>query len=135
MANIRDIEGIGDTYAVALEQEAGITTVEQLLAAGGAPGGRASIAEKVNVNSAKVLEWVNRADLSRIKGIATQYADLLEFAGVDSVPELAQRVPENLHARLTAINEEKNLTNRPPSLSEITSWVEQAKGLPRAVTH
>lgn len=49
------------------------------------------LAEKPDLNEKRVLNWVNRSDLSRIKGISTHYADLLECAGVDTVPELAQR--------------------------------------------
>jgi predicted flap endonuclease-1-like 5' DNA nuclease len=75
------------------------------------------------------------ADLFRIKGIGQEYADLLEAAGVDTVPELSQRKPENLHKKLAEINEEKKLVRRVPSPAEVTGWVEQGKQLPRVVTY
>lgn len=134
MANIVDIEGIGEVYAAKLT-ESGIGTIEGLLEAGKDKTGRQALAEKTGISETHILNWVNRADLARISGIGTQYADLLEHAGVDSVPELAQRNPENLQAKMEEVNSQKNLVNRVPSLSEVTSWVDQAKSLPRVVTH
>ena len=96
MTSIIDIEGIGPTYAAKLK-EIGINTVEALLKAGATPKGREEIAEKTGIDKGLILEWVNLADLYRIKGVGEEYSDLLEEAGVDTVVELAQRNPENLH--------------------------------------
>jgi len=134
MANIIDIEGVGPVYAKKLEA-AGITTVEALLKAGATPKGREELAEKLGISKGLILEWVNHADLFRIKGVAEEYSDLLEEAGVDTVVELAQRNPENLHEKLLAVNAEKKLVRRDPSLKEVQSWVEQAKNLPRMITY
>lgn len=134
MTKVIEIEGIGDKYAAALEAS-GIGTVEALLAGGGAPKGREDIAVKVGVTTAKVLEWVNRADLMRVKGVGSEYSDLLEAAGVDTVKELATRRPDNLHAKLTEVNEAKNLVRRPPALSQVEAWVADAKSLPGGVTY
>jgi predicted flap endonuclease-1-like 5' DNA nuclease len=81
------------------------------------------------------LEWVNHVDLFRIQGVGSEYADLLEAAGVDTVPELAQRNPANLHQKLSEVNEEKQLVRHVPSLSSVEDWVEQAKSLPRKITY
>ena len=134
MTKIIEIEGIGETYAAALEA-AGVATVEALLEKGGAPAGRATIAESAGVTPQRVLEWVNRADLMRIKGIGSEYADLLEAAGVDTVKELAQRRADNLQAKMEEVNAAKNLVNRAPSASEVEKWVVEAKTLPGMVTH
>ncbi len=64
-----------------------------------------------------------------------EFADLLEAAGVDTVPELAQRNAENLAAKLVEINGEKKLTRRVPTAGEVADWVAQAKNLPRVITH
>lgn len=82
-----------------------------------------------------ILRWVNHVDLFRVKGVAGEYADLLEAAGVDTVPELAQRNADNLHAALAAINEQKKLVRQVPALSQVAGWIEDAKSLPRAVTY
>ncbi|WP_457568470.1 DUF4332 domain-containing protein [Desulfurobacterium sp.] len=131
---ITDIEGIGDAYAEKLA-EIGITTVEDLLEKGATAKGREEIAEKTGISKKVILNWVNRADLMRIKGVGEEYADLLEAAGVDSVPELARRNPENLHAKLVEVNEQKKLVRQLPSVKQIENWIEQAKKLPRKVTH
>ena len=73
--------------------------------------------------------------MARVKGISTQYADLLECAGVDTVPELAQRRADNLHAKMVEVNGEKNLARKVPALSQVEDWVAQAKGLPRVVNY
>ena len=98
MANVKEVEGIGPAYGEKLEA-AGIKTQESLLVEGGTKKGRESIAEKTGISEKLILEWVNRADLARIKGVGSEYADLLENSGVDSVPELAQRNAANLHAK------------------------------------
>lgn len=134
MAKLSEIEGIGAAYSTKLE-EAGIGSVEKLLEACGDKKGRKDIAEKLGISEKAILGWVNRADLARIKGVSTQYADLLEFAGVDTVPELAQRKAENLHAKMAEINGEKNLVRKLPSASQVQDWVAQAKSLPRAISH
>jgi len=134
MANVREIEGIGDVFAEKLEA-AGVRTEANLLEQGASAKGRAEMAANTGISEKQILNWVNRADLARIKGIAGQYADLLEESGVDSVPELAQRNAENLQAKMAEVNAARNLVNREPSLSEVTDWIEQAKGLDRIVTH
>ncbi len=134
MAKLEDIEGIGATYAGKL-REAGVTTQESLLAQGGKPDGRKALAESTGISGKLLLGWINRADLARIKGVGEEYADLLERAGVDSVPELAQRNAANLHAKLEQTEAEKNLVRRLPSADDVARWVTEAKDLPRAVFH
>jgi len=134
MAKLSEIEGIGEAYAAKLK-EAGITSLENLLKTCGDKKGRKDIAAKSGIGEAQILKWVNRADLTRVKGVSTQYADLLKFAGVDTVPELAQRNPENLQAKMAEVNEAKKLVRKLPVVSQVQSWVAQAKELPRVVTH
>ncbi len=134
MTRIIEIEGIGEKHAAALEA-AGVSTVEALLEKAGAPSGRAALAESAGVTPQRILEWVNRADLMRIKGIGSEYADLLEAAGVDTVKELAQRRADNLQEKMAELNTAKNLVNRAPSVSEVEKWVGEAKTLPGMVSH
>ena len=132
MAKIIDIEGIGPVYAEKL-QSIGIRSVAQLLKAGAQPKGRQELADKAGISKNLILEWVNHADLYRIKGVAEEYSDLLEEAGVDTVVELATRNPENLYNKIIETNQAKKLVRRPPSQKMVEDWVEQAKDMPRAV--
>jgi predicted flap endonuclease-1-like 5' DNA nuclease len=134
MPKIEDIEGIGPEYAKKLT-EAGVTSVAQLLKVGADPKGREELAAKTGIDRKLILEWVNHADLYRIKGVGQEYSDLLEEAGVDTVVELATRKPENLHAKILEVNAAKKLVRRPPSAGMVADWVLQAKELPRVVTH
>jgi predicted flap endonuclease-1-like 5' DNA nuclease len=134
MANLKQIEGIGEAYAARLF-EIGLVTTEALLNKGATPEGRREISEKTGIAPERVLDWVNRADLFRIKGVADEYSDLLEAAGVDTVPELAQRNPVNLLNKLSEINTEKRLVRRLPTQREVSNWVDHAKVLPRRVTY
>ena len=134
MASILEIEGIGPVYREKLVAY-GIKTVEALLKAGASPSGRAAIADGSGISKSLVLEWVNHADLWRIKGVSEEYSDLLEEAGVDTVVELAQRNAENLYAKIKEVNMEKKLVRRLPSARQVADWVFQAKSLPRVVTY
>lgn len=134
MASIIDIEGIGPVYREKLIAN-GIKTVEALLKEGASPSGREKIAKGTGIASSLVLEWVNHADLWRIKGVAEEYSDLLEEAGVDTVVELAQRVPQNLFKKMTEVNQAKKLVRKLPSEKQVEKWVAQAKKLPRVVNY
>lgn len=134
MATLVSIEGIGEKYADSLAQ-AGIGSTGTLLDRGATRSGRKDIAHTAGVTGHQVLAWVNRADLFRIDGVAEEYSDLLEASGVDSVPELAQRNADHLHEKMAEINDSKSLVRRIPNLTEIESWISQAKKLPRKVEH
>jgi predicted flap endonuclease-1-like 5' DNA nuclease len=134
MSKIIRIEGIGPKYSEKL-QAIGIETTTDLLDLCGSKKGREEATEKTGISEKLILEWVNLSDLWRIKGVGEEYSDLLEEAGVDTVIELSQRNPENLHSKMLQVNEEKNLVIRTPYLSNVKSWVEQAKTLPRKVEY
>jgi predicted flap endonuclease-1-like 5' DNA nuclease len=134
MARIINVEGIGKVYAEKLKA-VGIMTTEELLEQCNTKKERVDMAEKTGISEKLILEWVNLADLFRIKGVGEQYSDLLEEAGVDTVAELAQRRPENLYAKMVEVNNMKNLVNRVPPLSFVEDWVKQAKALPRVVEY
>ena len=131
---IIDIEGIGPAYAAKLS-EAGIRSTETLLKKGATRKGRKGLAETTGIADSLILEWVNLADLFRIKGVGSQYSDLLEEAGVDTVAELAKRVGAKLYAKMGEVNKAKNLVNKLPSSKQVQGWIDQAKQLPRVVTY
>ena len=134
MVKVLAIEGIGNVYAGKLKA-AGVATVDRLLREGARPEGRKALAEKTEISSAAILEWVNRADLMRIKGVGEEYSDLLEASGVDTVPELAQRVAKNLYQKLLDTNQAKKLVRKMPTEAQVAGWIGQAKQLPRVVEY
>jgi predicted flap endonuclease-1-like 5' DNA nuclease len=131
---IIDIEGIGPVYAAKLAK-IGIRTTEALLKRGASPNGRKEIAAAAGIGDSLILEWVNLADLYRIKGVGSEYSDLLEEAGVDTVVELSKRDAEHLHGKMVETNKAKNLVNRMAGLKQVRKWIVQAKRLPRVVTY
>jgi predicted flap endonuclease-1-like 5' DNA nuclease len=128
------VEGIGPVHGGQL-QSIGIRTPQQLLDAGATPKGRDEIAAKSGISHKLILEWVNHVDLYRIKGVGSEYADLLEASGVDTVVELATRNPAHLYDALVAVNHEKKLVRRLPTAAQVQNWVQQAKGLPRVIQY
>ncbi len=128
------IEGIGQTYADKLEA-AGIKTTDDLLEKCASPKGREKIAEETGISTKLILKWTNHADLFRIRGVAGQFAELLEAAGVDTVKEFRHRVAANLYPKLVETNEAKNLCNRVPSEKEIQKMIDQAKELEPVISY
>lgn len=131
---ISEIEGIGPAFQEKLAG-AGITTVEELLEAGASKPGRKKIATDSGIDESKVLTWVNMADLFRINGVASQFAELLKASGVDTVKELRNRNADNLHAKLVEVQAEKKITRAVPGLGQVTDYIDQAKALDPVITH
>jgi predicted flap endonuclease-1-like 5' DNA nuclease len=131
---IEEVEGIGPVHGARLSS-AGLPSTEALLARGATPKGREELAAETGISHKLILEWVNHCDLMRLKGVGSEYADLLEAAGVDSPPELAQRNAANLTAAMVTYNESHSIVRRLPSESEVSAWIAEAKTLPRIVQH
>ena len=134
MSDVIEVEGIGKVYAKKLK-DSGIVTTEALLEKGATPAGRKRIAEKSGIARRGILKWLNHVDLFRIKGVETQYAELLEASGVDTIPELAQRDPAHLYPKLVETNKKKKLVRKLPTQEQVADWVTQAKALPRMLTY
>ena len=131
---IEEIEGIGEAYAQKL-QAAGVKTTEALLEKAASKKGREALAEETGISEKLILKWANHADLFRIKGVAGQFAELLEAAGVDTVKEFRHRVAANLQPKLVEVNDQKNLCHRVPSVTEIQKMIDQAKELEPVITY
>jgi len=134
MTDIQKVEGIAYEHAKELSK-AGVLTTEDLLIEGATPQGRKDIEYVTRLSHKLILKWVNMVDLFRIKGISEEYSELLEASGVNTVPELAGRNPEHLYKKIIEVNNEKKFVRRPPSESMVSSWIEQAKKLPRIVEY
>lgn len=136
MANykIEEIEGIGEVLGKKL-REAGITNTDKLLEQTKTKAQRKNLAEKADISEKQILKFANMADLFRISGVGQEYAELLEAAGVDTVPDLAQRNAANLTSKMEEVNGEKKLARRTPTLTAVEKWITEAKDLPRALTY
>jgi predicted flap endonuclease-1-like 5' DNA nuclease len=136
MANykIEEIEGIGPVIGDKLRQT-GINSTDKLLENTKTSKQRKNLVEATGISEKLILKFANMADLFRIHGLGQEYTELLEAAGVDTVPELAQRNAENLAVKLEEVNAEKKLTRRVPSLKEVEQWVVEAKKLPRVLEY
>jgi predicted flap endonuclease-1-like 5' DNA nuclease len=132
--NIVDVEGIGPVYAEKFAA-VGVKTTDDLLAKGAKPKGREDLEVATGIGHALILKWLNRVDLYRIKGVGSEYSDLLEVGGVDTVPELAQRNAANLTETLAEANAARNLVRRVPTVEMVADWIDQAKKMPRVIEY
>ena len=116
--------------------KAGIRSVEALLKNCSTKTARRQMAKTTGINEKTILNWVNMADLFRIKGVATQYSMLLEASGVDTVKELSSRKPENLYNTMVEVcRKNRKVTNVPPSMTMVKNFVKHAKRLKPMVTY
>jgi predicted flap endonuclease-1-like 5' DNA nuclease len=134
MPTLIGIEGIGPARAAKLNK-AGVRGLNGLLKMGGTRKGRQELAKATGFDAKTILEWVNRADLFRVKGIGGQYSDLLEAAGVDTALELSKRKPEALLEALAKANAKLNKVNQLPGLSNVKAWIKNAKTLKRVIEY
>ena len=133
--NVNEVEGIGATYAAKLAQ-AGVTTTDMLLERGATPSGRQALEAATGISGKLILEWVNHVDLMRLKGVGSEYSDLLEAAGVDSPAELANRNAANLATTFAEVVAARpGIVRRTPTEGEVAGWIAQAKTLPSIVEH
>ena len=133
--NIADVEGIGPVFAEKLSA-AGVGTTDALLERGATAAGRSALATATGISEAQLLKWVNHVDLMRLDGVGSEFADLLEAAGVDSPAELAQRNAANLAITFQELDAARpNTVRRVPSEATVRGWIEQAQRLEKAVSH
>ncbi len=134
--SIESIEGIGPKYGSKL-RKIGCSSPSKLLQDGATRKHRKEIAKKAGISESIVLRCVNMADLFRIRGVASQYAELLEAAGVDTVKELRNRNAKNLRQAMETTNNRKKrrLVRQLPSEKMVADWVSQAKKLKPAITY
>ncbi len=123
--SIGDIKGMTPAAQHKLEA-AKILTTEDLVEKTATPSMRAQLAKEIDVTPSQLTEWINRADLMRLKGVGKEMANLLEEAGVDSTKELKHRRADNLYEHLHKINSEKHITHHAPSVAQVQDWINEA---------
>jgi predicted flap endonuclease-1-like 5' DNA nuclease len=125
---LKSIEGIGDAQAEKL-RAAGIRGFSSLLARASTARARRKLAVETGISDELILDWYNRADSQRIKGIGTEMADLLRAAAVDGVKDLAQCDADDLHKQLMEVNARTRLVRRAPTVGQVRCWVAEARQL------
>jgi large subunit ribosomal protein L20 len=131
-SDLIEIEGIGPAYEKKLNS-AGVSTRAELIEKGATAGARKALAESAGIKEALLTSWVSQADLSRVDGLSDQDAEILVAAGVGSVQALAAVGADEVIAKMTEINAEKNLVKEIPTAEQLGQWAAQAKDLPALV--
>ena len=125
----------GAVSDIANLKAAGIKTTTTLLEAARTPKGRKLLAEKTGIDPKRLLEWANKADRMRVKGLGKEYADLLHVVGVDTVRELKYRNPGKLAEAMAAANKKRRLVRLVPTEKAVGRWIEEAKKLPLKISY
>jgi len=134
MATIDAIAGL-DPKSATRFRKSKVRTTEALLKRAATRRGRKELAGSTKLDEKQILIWVNRADLMRVKGIGSEYSDLLEAAGVDTIKELRRRNPTSLTTKMIQINESKKLVQRLPTEGMVERWIAHASQLEPIITH
>ena len=119
--------------AVAKLDQADVDKASALLAACATPEGRAELSAATGIDEETLLTAAKKIDLMRVKGVGAKYAELLLACGVDTVPELATRNPDNLAKKMAEVNAKQQIVDHSPSAETVAGWVDQAKEMPRMI--
>ena len=122
---ISEIKDLDPAMQAKLEQ-AQIHSVDDLVNATHSPAQRTALAKQLSVQPSQLTDWINRADLMRLKGVGKEMANLLEESGVDSCKELQHRKPDKLQARLKEVNDAKHLTHHAPTMAQVEEWITES---------
>ena len=66
-------------------------------------------------------------DLDQLNGVGPTYQKLLRASGISSKDKLKEMPSEELYEKLTQVNEEQEITKRPPTLANVEAWINLAK--------
>lgn len=128
MARIDHVAGIGHKEATKL-RKAGIRTAQALCAAANTRRGRTELSRATKIDPKRLQQWVYHADLLRVRGVGSEYAELLVAAGVDTVRDLRRRNPTALLAKIIGLNGRRKIVRRLPTEGMVEGWIEAAKGI------
>jgi hypothetical protein len=131
---LKQIGGLEDGLAEKLKSLRIRTTVRLLEAARNAKG-RKALAERTGIDAGAILRLANKAELMQIKGIGSDYTDLLHAAGVTTVRELRTRKPQSLARKLAAANGKKTKVELVPGEKTVAKWIDAAKSVSSRITY
>ena len=125
MASISAIRSISHPNATKL-RKSGVRTTDSLLEQASTRKGRRVVSERTGIPSADLLRWAQQADLMRVGGVGSEYADLLAAVGVDTIKLLRRRNAENLMVSMVQVNTRRRLVQRLPTVEMIQGWIDTA---------
>lgn len=128
------IDGLSQHAAVKLKS-IGIRTTEGFLEAARSVKGRKDLATRTGLSEKQLLDWANKADYMRIRGIGTGKTELLRAAGVTTVRELAMRNPARLAQAMKDANIKRKLVDVLPSQKSVEQLIDRARKLPPKITY
>jgi predicted flap endonuclease-1-like 5' DNA nuclease len=111
-------------------KSAGITTTFALLEKAAEPKDRKSLAKATRIAEKTIEAWAQMADLLRVRGIGPDVARLLAAAGVRTVSQLKSANASALSDEIVKVNSKQRLSENPPSVEHLQSWIQQAQTLP-----
>lgn len=127
--DIEEIEGIGKNYGGKL-REVGITTTQQLLNKCCDLDGRIEIANHIGIEDFVIQKWASMADLMRVSEIEGQFAELMAYAGIDSVQALGKQDVDNFFKSLSKANNDQQRVKTLPDVTTLEIMIAEAKSLP-----
>ncbi len=125
MASISAIRSISHRNATKL-RKSGVRTTDSLLDQASTRKGRSIVSERTGIPSADLLRWAQQAELMRVGGIGSEYADMLAAVGVDTIKVLRRRNADNLMVSMIQVNTRRRLVQRLPTVEMIQGWIDTA---------
>ena len=120
---LTQFENIGGKYANILRKKMKIRTIDDFLS-----HSLKKINENTDIDLDRLEEWEEVFDLYRIPNLSPREAELLRYANINTVHELAHRQTIRIFYKLQEIDEKSYyIILQLPSFSEINLWVYYAK--------
>lgn len=120
---LTQFETIGGVYAANLRKTMNIRTVDDFL-----EHSLEQIHQKTKIDMDRLEEWLEVFDLFRVPNITPRRAELLRFASINNVEELAHRQTIRVFYKLQEIDEKTYyIILQLPTFSEIDNWIYYAK--------
>lgn len=132
MIDLQEINGIGPKYQEKLVY-VGIDSTKELFEKASTNKGRVKIEKDTGISQKKLFEIIKELELFKIKGIGEKYFELLFEVGIKTLESLSGFPLKNLIELILKVVNEKKFLNKKPSVTELKSWINQAKEQPRLI--
>jgi len=122
---LEEIEGIGPGFALRLKKRGVLNSCYLANKFLYDEHETKKLAKKLEINADTITAWASMADLMKIEGINSEYAEILQEVGIKTRYELSKEDPDKLYEKIE--NYKKKYPNGPdiPDLNDIHSWIEK----------